>query len=96
MMEFTWKNIEDVIVNKRDKIDYGFIAQEIESLIPSLIYDSKYMSKYKLIKYNKFAPYLVKAIQELHKLIQEQKSQIENLTIEITNIKSILSRNNLS
>ena len=95
-VEFTWKNIEDVIVNKRDKIDYGFIAQEIESLIPSLIYDSKYMSKYKLIKYNKFAPYLVKAIQELHKIIEEQKSQIENLTIEITNIKSILSRNNLS
>jgi hypothetical protein len=54
------------------------------------------MSKYKLIKYNKFTPYLVKAIQELYKIIQEQKSEIENLKTEITNIKSILLRNNIS
>jgi hypothetical protein len=95
-VEFTWKNIDDVIINKRNKIDYGFIAQEIELLIPSLIYDSKYMSKYKLIKYDKFAPYFVKALQELHKIIQEQKSYIQELKTELENIKSILSRNNLS
>jgi hypothetical protein len=88
-VEFTWKNIDDIISDKRNKTDYGFIAQEIESLIPTLIYDSKYKSKYKLIKYDKFAPYFVKAIQELHKIIEQQKE-------EITNIKSILSRNNLS
>jgi hypothetical protein len=95
-VEFTWKNIDDIISNKRNKIDYGFIAQEIELLIPSLIYDSKYMSKYKLIKYDKFAPYFVKALQELHKIIQEQKSYIQELKTELENIKSILSRNNLS
>ena len=95
-IEFTWKDIDDVVINKRNKIDYGFIAQEIELLIPSLIYDSKYMSKYKLIKYDKFAPYFVKAIQELYKLIQDQNKKIENLTTELENIKSILIRNNLS
>jgi hypothetical protein len=88
-VEFTWKNIDDIISDKRNKTDYGFIAQEIESLIPTLIYDSKYKSKYKLIKYDKFAPYFVKAIQELYKIVEQQKE-------EITNIKSILSRNNLS
>jgi hypothetical protein len=95
-VEFTWKNIDDIIINKRNKKDYGFIAQEIELLIPSLIYDIKYKSKYKLIKYDKFAPYFVKAIQELHKIIQQQKTEIEELKTEISNIKSILSRNNLS
>ena len=94
-VEFTWKNIEDIIINKRNKKDYGFIAQEIELLIPSLIYDVKYKSKYKLIKYDKFAPYFVKAIQELYKIIQQQKIEIEELKREISNIKSILLNNNL-
>jgi hypothetical protein len=95
-VEFTWKNIDDIISNKRNKTDYGFIAQEIESLIPTLIYDSKYKSKYKLIKYDKFAPYFVKAIQELHKIILEQKTEIEELKKDINNIKLILANNNLS
>ena len=95
-VEFTWKNIDDIIINKRNKKDYGFIAQEIELLIPSLIYDIKYKSKYKLIKYDKFAPYFVKAIQELHKIIQQQQIEIEKLKTEISNIKLILANNNLS
>jgi hypothetical protein len=95
-VEFTWKNIDDIIINKRNKKDYGFIAQEIELLIPSLIYDIKYKSKYKLIKYDKFAPYFVKAIQELHKIIQQQQIEIEKLKTEINNIKLILANNNLS
>jgi hypothetical protein len=95
-IEFTWKDIDDIISDRRNKTDYGFIAQEIELLIPTLIYDSKYKSKYKLIKYDKFAPYFVKAIQELHKIIIEQKTEIEELKTEINNIKLILANNNLS
>jgi hypothetical protein len=102
-IEFTWKDIDDIVSDRRNKIDYGFIAQEIESLIPTLIYDSKYKSKYKLIKYDKFAPYFVKAIQELHKIIIEQKTEIEELKTEIEelkteiiNIKLILSKNSIS
>jgi len=62
-VEFTWKDIAKVPENKKNTIDYGFIAQEIEELLPHIV---KETSEYKIIKYEKMIPYLVKAIQELN------------------------------
>jgi hypothetical protein len=41
--------------------------------LPNLVNNE---GEYKSLKYEKFAPYLVKAIQELHTLIQDQQNQI--------------------
>jgi hypothetical protein len=84
-VEFTWKDIKDVPGDRKNTVDYGFIAQEIEELLPHLI---KETSCYKTIKYEKFAPYLVKAIQELSKTIIRLETKIDDLTSEIEYLKN--------
>jgi len=69
-VEFTWKDITKVPENKKNTIDYGFIAQEVEELLPHIV---KETSEYKIIKYEKMIPYLVKAIQELDICLSEYK-----------------------
>jgi len=78
-VEFTWKNIEEVIERKRNTIDYGFIAQEVEQILPHLTFDSK---DYKTIKYEKIVPFLVKGIQELYednKIIKDRITKLEEI-----------------
>jgi hypothetical protein len=78
-VEFTWKDIKDVPDNKKNTIDHGFIAQEVEEILPLLIKDT---NNYKTIKYEKFAPYIIKAIQELYSIINKQQELIDKLMIK--------------
>ena len=61
-VEFTWKEMDLIPNNRKNTIDHGFIAQEVEELLPHLIRDTR---NYKTIRYEKFSPYIIKAIQEL-------------------------------
>jgi hypothetical protein len=72
-VKFNWKNIDLVPDEKKNTIDYGFIAQEIEELLPHLTKNGKF---YKTIKYEKIVPFLVKAIQELNKKVIELEKKI--------------------
>jgi hypothetical protein len=80
--------MEDIIEIKRNTHDHGFIAQDIEELLPNLVnqYD-----KYKSIRYEKFAPYLVKGFQELYTIIQDQKNEINDLKNQLNIIKKFLN-----
>jgi len=73
-VEFNWKDIDRIPTEKRNKLDYGFIAQDIEKLLPHLVKD---LTSHKIIKYDKFAPYLVKAIQEINEKIDKLMPDIE-------------------
>jgi hypothetical protein len=73
-VEFNWIDNERIPERKRNTLDQGFIAQDIEELLPNLVNNE---GTYKSLKYEKFAPYFVKAIQELHKKIEKQEKQIE-------------------
>ena len=81
------ENIESTPVRALDKInvlnlvafDYikdktheeiGLIAQEVQDIIPSAVLDDGNDS-YLSIQYSKFVPYLIKAVQELHKKIEK-------------------------
>ena len=94
-VEFIWNDMDEIMQIKRNTYDHGFIAQDIELLLPNLVnqYD-----KYKSIKYEKLTPYLVKGSQELYKLFQvlqedniRQQQQIIDLQNQINMIKSQLS-----
>ena len=94
-VEFIWNDMDEIINIKRNTYDHGFIAQDIEILLPNIVnqYD-----KYKSIKYEKLTPYLVKGFQELYKLFQvlqedniRQQQQIIDLQNQINMIKSQLS-----
>jgi hypothetical protein len=94
-VEFIWNDMTEIIEIKRNTLDHGFIAQDIELLLPNLV--NQY-EKYKSIKYEKLTPYLVKGSQELYKLIQElqednirQKNQIFDLQNQINMIKQYMS-----
>ena len=75
-VEFNWIDNERIPERKRNTLDHGFIAQDIEELLPNLVNNE---GTYKSLKYEKFAPYFVKAIQELHKIIENQQKQIDLL-----------------
>jgi hypothetical protein len=65
---FNWK---DDIFNesKRGDFDAGFIAQEIEEILPFMVteYTSQKETVYKALKHERIIPYLVAAIQKLYK-----------------------------
>jgi len=77
-VEFRWKNTNEVVERKRNTIEHGFIAQEIEELLPNLVSTG---DLYKVLKYEKMVPYIIKTLQELieeNKLLKERISVLEN------------------
>ena len=57
---------------KDDKYSVGFIAQEVEQVIPSIVSDT---DKYKVLEETKIIAYLVGAIQELDKELRELENE---------------------
>lgn len=79
---FNWKDIERF----GDKQDIGFIAQEVEVIIPQLV--SKNPDETKSIDYAKFASVLAKAIQELSAKNDEKDAQISSLQSDVSSLQS--------
>ena len=101
-VKFNWKYNDFIIDNKQGKEDVGFIAQEIEQIIPLATGEYKVINSeetYKNIKYERIIPYLVKSIQELidkvDKLEQEIKQNSEILNIKLKMEKMDKSINKL-
>ena len=81
-VEFNWINHYRIPEKKRHTLDHGFIAQDIEELLPNLVNSE---GEFKSLKYDKFAPYIIKALQELYIIIQNQQKEI-NLIKEKINL----------
>ena len=65
--EYDWK--------KDDRHDIGFIAQEVEKVIPEIVKDKKHFDKeIKTLDYEKLTAVLIKAVQEQ----QEQINKLED------------------
>ena len=78
-VKFKWKND---LFNKANagKNDIGFIAQEIEELIPCAVSDAKIElteTDYKYIKYERLIPYLVNNIKYLNSKIVELENKLK-------------------
>jgi hypothetical protein len=58
-------------------LQFGFIAQEFEKVIPELVKSDK--DGYKSIDYVKLTPVLVEAIKEQQKQIEELKALVNSL-----------------
>ena len=57
----------------------GFIAQEVEEVVPGIVLTLDNEENTKALKYNEFIPLLVKAVQELKAENQALKARIEKL-----------------
>ena len=78
------QNIDDLkpvkYFNKLNKqIEYGFIAHEIQDVIPCLVSGLKDNQEYQTVNYTGLIPILIKEIQELKKEIKILKSKIYTL-----------------
>ena len=80
---FTWK--DDIYnIEHRNKDDVGFIAQEVEEVIPFAVGEfSIEQNKYKKINHERIIPYVVKSIQELSVIVDDL--QIENNQLKVEN-----------
>lgn len=85
------KNIEQniSISQANDKTQYGFIAQELEQIIPDAVITDENGNK--LINYTVIMPMLVQSIQDLQIIITNQENTIANLTTKISELQNSTS-----
>ena len=74
-VEFDWKPVENV--SEREGHDIGFIAQQLEEIVPTAVHTRS--DGYKTVKYEKVVPILVQAIKEQQSLIEQLTARIEAL-----------------
>ena len=97
---YEYKTKEYDFMQFNEGIDYGFIAQDVEKVFPTLVTDNfhpgptdedgEYTTEgidYKGIDYNLFAPIAIKAIQEQQEIIESQGEEIAELKKEIALMK---------
>jgi hypothetical protein len=95
-VSFDWKADSSRGIQKGGVVpDYGFIAQEVESILPDLVYSTttparpaemtspisieEQLGEYKGIDYSRFVPFLTAAIQEQQALITSLTDRIAAL-----------------
>jgi hypothetical protein len=74
-VEFDW--IPTAGVSERTGHDIGFIAQELEEIVPEAVYTRT--DGYKTVRYEKVVPVLVQAIKDQQSIIDSLISRIEAL-----------------
>ena len=74
-----------------DKRQYGVMAQDLESIFPEMVMDSKHAIMgddgeltdetldIKTVNYDQLIPVLIRAVQEQQEMIDELKLEIQNL-----------------
>lgn len=78
---FNWDQNRAGNKNLDNKNHIGFLAQEIEKVLPALVYTANDNDKTKSVAYGDTVPLLVQAIQERQKLIEDMQRQIDELKI---------------
>jgi Chaperone of endosialidase len=73
---FDWKNIVDKGMEGKQ---IGFIAQDIEKILPTMVVTNADSMQSKGVKYNELFPIIVKALQEQQLIIQDLKQEIKTL-----------------
>lgn len=73
-----------------DRLQYGFIAQEVEKVLPSLVNTDT--QGYKSVNYVAVVPVLVKSIQEKDEEIKSLKSELEQMKKDLEEIKTMLKK----
>jgi hypothetical protein len=83
-VSFTWN--DDAPVVNHGKGDIGFIAQEVQKILPDMVHTDA--TGHKGIDYVKLVPVLVKAVQEQQATIVGQQSKIDSLEERIAKLEA--------
>jgi hypothetical protein len=76
---FNWNQNEFPDRQFGSNVELGFIAQEVEKIVPEIVTKDKTKEEYRSVKYDKLVALLVEAIKE-------QQKQIDSLTIKVNNL----------
>jgi hypothetical protein len=86
-VSFEWKEPKDDGM-KGEQI--GFIAQEVEKVLPSTVLTQNDANKTKGLKYNELIPVLTKALQELEIANQQLEQHNVELETRLTRVEALL------
>jgi len=78
---FNWDKNRAGTKNLDSKNHLGFLAQEIETVLPQVVYTAEVEEKTKMVAYGDLVPVLVQAIKERQQLIEDMQRQIDDLTL---------------
>ena len=76
--------------NISEKLQIGFIAQELEDILPNLVHTDK--NGYKAVNYIGLIPVMTEAIKELESVNAEQNERIESLEARLEAIEALLNK----
>ncbi|SFB93960.1 Chaperone of endosialidase [Flexibacter flexilis DSM 6793] len=86
-VNYLWRKDEFKDKKFDDRLQVGFIAQEVEAIVPELVHtDSK---GFKAVNYAQFTPILVEALKEQQALIESQAQQIQQLKADLGILRSL-------
>lgn len=83
-ISFEWKEVKE---DGMKGTQMGFIAQELEAILPTIVLTKNDKEQSKGVKYNELLPVLVKGIQEQQKIIEAQQKAIETQQVTIEKLK---------
>jgi len=89
-VRYNWKESAQLEEGYSDRQQIGFLAQEVEGIIPEAVYGEE--GNGMGIDFNKITPVIVKAMQEQQLQIDSQRAQIEKLEAELNEIKEMLKK----
>lgn len=82
---FNWNQKAFPTKDFTDKTELGFIAQEVENVLPEVVTKDNTPEAYRSVKYDKVVALLVEAIKE-------QQKQIDSLTIQVNKLSKKRNR----
>ncbi|MBP6754875.1 MAG: tail fiber domain-containing protein [Bacteroidia bacterium] len=77
---FDWKTKEFPSRTFSEKRSMGFIAQEVEQVVPEVVQSENTTEGYKSVQYDKIVALLVEAIKEQQKQIEQLQQKVKELT----------------
>jgi len=89
-VQYEKKNSIDAI--NYTKTENGFIAQEIQKVMPFIVTEGKDKDHLLSVDYISLIPVLTKAIQEQQNAIQDQKKQIQQQADDIQTLKKLVQQ----
>jgi hypothetical protein len=87
-VNYDWRRDEFKERGFSDKKQWGFIAQEIEKVMPELVREDK--NGYLSLNYNGVIPLLTKAMQEQQTEMEKQQKEIDELKAQLQSIMKML------
>lgn len=102
-VNYNFKTNDYNYMNLPEGKQWGFVAQEVEKILPNLVQENLHPKEpnnkssemeyleYKSINYIGLIPVLTKAIQEQHQAITDKEEKIEELRMEVEELKRLVN-----